>query len=183
MEALRIVLMAIAAGIVYGIVHDQVTARVAIEYFTVAHPRIIESEDPTLLGLLWGVIATWWVGAILGILLAVAARAGSRPKRAARDLVRPMAALLGTMAACALVAGVLGWLLGRSGAVVLLGDLARTIPEARHARFLGAWWAHMASYGVGAIGGIVLAALVWRRRGPQAHSAKFATGPSPGVSS
>ena len=75
MAGLRIVLLAVAAAIAYGILHDQVTARVAIEYFTVAHPRIVESEDPTVLGLVWGVVATWWVGAILGTLLAVAARA------------------------------------------------------------------------------------------------------------
>jgi hypothetical protein len=167
MAVLRIVLLAVAAAILYGIVHDQVTARVAIEYFTVAHPPIVDSEDPTVLGLLWGVIATWWVGAILGILLAVAARAGSRERRTARDLVRPVAVLLGIMAASALAAGVLGWILGRSGTVVLLGDIARAVPTARHARFLGVWWAHLASYAVGAIGGLVLAIRVWGARNPR----------------
>lgn len=183
MAALRIVLMAVAAAILYGIVHDQVTARVAIEYFTVAHPRIVASEDPTVLGLVWGVVATWWVGAILGTLLAVAARAGGRPKRTAKDLVRPVAILLAIMAACALVAGVLGWALGRSGAVVLLGDLARDVPQARHARFLGAWWAHIASYGVGAIGGLVLAIRLWLGRRAQATGAPAPARPSHGVPS
>lgn len=164
MAAIRIVLLAIAGAVLYGIVHDQVTARLSLEYFTIAHPPIVDSEDPTVLGLVWGVVATWWVGAILGVLLAVAARAGSRPRRSARDLVRPIAVLLGTMAACALLAGLLGAFLGGSRAVVLLDPFASRVPDARHARFLGAWWAHVASYAVGAVGGLVLAAWVWRGR-------------------
>jgi hypothetical protein len=164
MAAIRIVLLSIVAAVLYGIVHDQVTARVAVEYFTVAHPLIIDSEDPTALGLFWGVVATWWVGAILGVLLAVAARVGARPKRSARELVRPIGILLATMAGAALAAGLLGGILGASSAVTLLEPLASQIPAARHARFLGVMWAHLASYGIGGIGGLVLAVLTWRSR-------------------
>ncbi|NIM70118.1 MAG: hypothetical protein GTN86_05960, partial [Xanthomonadales bacterium] len=60
--------------------------------------------SPTLLGLGWGVFATWWLGAILGIGLALAARGGKRPKSTARSLVRPIGILIGFMGALAIVA-------------------------------------------------------------------------------
>ena len=40
MQALLIILLCIFAAIVYGIIHDQITARVCIEYFTVGHPPV-----------------------------------------------------------------------------------------------------------------------------------------------
>ena len=95
MKSLSIVALAMAAAISYGIVHDQITARICLEYFTIGHPRLIASESPTVLALFWGVVATWWVGLPLGIALAVAARIGGRPKLTATDLVRPLAKLLG----------------------------------------------------------------------------------------
>jgi hypothetical protein len=58
-ESLKIILLCIVAAIVYGILHDQVTARVCVEYFTIGHPPIFHTDDPTLLALGWGVIATW----------------------------------------------------------------------------------------------------------------------------
>src|SRR5438046_4370100 len=100
MQSIGIVLMCIVTAVAYGIAHDQVTARVCVEYFTVGHPPIFRTEDPTLLGLGWGVIATWWVGVLLGVPLAIFARAGTRPKRSARSLVRPLAWLLVVKAGC-----------------------------------------------------------------------------------
>ena len=76
MEGVAIVLLAIVSAVVYGVVHDQVTARVCIEYFTIGHPPIFPTESPTLLGLGWGVVATWWAGLLLGVPLALAARPG-----------------------------------------------------------------------------------------------------------
>ena len=55
-----IVALALFAGIAYSILHDQVTARVCVEYFTVGHPRIFPTESPTLLAIGWGIVATWW---------------------------------------------------------------------------------------------------------------------------
>jgi len=90
-QSLGIVLMCVAAAVVYGIAHDQVTARVCVEYFTIGHPPIFGTDDPTLLAFGWGTLATWWVGLGLGVALAFVARAGSRPKRSAASLVRPVA--------------------------------------------------------------------------------------------
>jgi hypothetical protein len=163
-QSLAIVLMCVVAAVTYGIVHDQVTARVCVEYFTVGHPPIFATTDPTLLGIGWGIVATWWVGLALGVNLAIVARAGSRPKRSVGSLVRPTLCLLAVMAACALVAGVIGWLLARSGVLFLVGSLARKLPAERHVPFLADLWAHSASYLVGLFGGIVVMILVWRSR-------------------
>jgi hypothetical protein len=165
MQALRIVLLCILAAVTYGIAHDQITARVCVEYFTVGHPRVFGTDDPTLLGLGWGVIATWWVGLLLGIPLAIVARAGTRPRRSAGSLVRPILWLLSAMAVCALAAGVLGWFLARSGAVFLVGPIAGELPADRHTPFLADLWAHLASYIVGLLGGVVVMVMVWRSRG------------------
>jgi len=67
MEMVKIVLLCIVSAVVYGILHDQVTARACVEYFTIGHPPVFKTDSPTLLALGWGVIATWWVGLLLGI--------------------------------------------------------------------------------------------------------------------
>ena len=77
MTALRIIGLCVLAAVLYGVAHDQVTARVCVEYFTIGHPRILATESPTVLGLAWGVIATWWVGLVLGAPLAFAVYARS----------------------------------------------------------------------------------------------------------
>lgn len=165
MESLRIVLMCVVAAVCYGILHDQVTARVCVEYFTIGHPPIFGTDDPTLLGVGWGIIATWWMGVLLGVPLAIVARIGSRPKRSASSLIRPIGLLLVVMAVCAAVAGVIGWGLASRGAVFLMGPIAHELPPDRHVPFLADLWAHLASYVIGLIGGIVVIALVWRTRG------------------
>ena len=164
MEALKIVGLCVLAAVIYGVVHDQVTVRICLEYFTIGHPPTFDTESPTLLALGWGVLATFWMGLLLGVPMAVAARAGSRPKRDARALVRPIAVLLGVMAVAAAASGLLGFVLARQGGVVLVDPMASRVPADRHVAFLTALWAHSASYLVGALGGLVLIAKVWRSR-------------------
>src|SRR5215208_4042841 len=108
METLRIVGLALLAAVGYGVLHDQVTARICVEYFTIGHPPLFPTESPTLLALGWGVVATWWVGLPLGVLLSAAARVGARPKLTAAQLRRPVGVLLLAMGACAAIAGVVG---------------------------------------------------------------------------
>jgi hypothetical protein len=164
-QSLGIVLMCIVATVVYGTIHNQVTARVCVEYFTIGHPPVFDTRDPTLLGLGWGVSATWWVGLLLGVPLAVVARAGPRPKRSVGTLARPVGWLLAGTGVCAFAAGVLGWLLARIGVVFLVGSTARELPADRHVPFLADLWAHSASYLIGVVGGIVVMVQVWRSRG------------------
>jgi hypothetical protein len=164
LHSLAIVLTCVVAAVAYGIAHDQVTARVCVEYFTIGHPPVFGTDDPTMLGVGWGIIATWWVGLLLGIPLAFVARAGCRPKRSVGSLVRLVAGLLAVMGVCALLAGVLGWALGKLGVVYPVGPIARDLPADRRQRFLAAFWAHSASHLVGFAGGIVVIVLVWRSR-------------------
>ena len=56
-------------------------------------PPVFGTESPTLLGIGWGILATWWVGLLLGVPLAFAARAGS-PKRDAQSIFKPIGVLL-----------------------------------------------------------------------------------------
>jgi hypothetical protein len=163
-ESLKIILVCVAAAICYGIVHDQFTARICIEYFTVFHSPIFGTQSPTLLGIGWGVIATWWVGAFLGIMLAVAARAGSRPKLTAIALLRPIGKLLLTMAACAALSGFLGFVLAENNIVFPPDWVASCLPVTSHSRFVADWWAHNASYLSGFLGGIVVCIMAFRRR-------------------
>jgi hypothetical protein len=165
MKSIRIVLLGMAAAIAYGVLHDQVTARVCLEYFTVFHPPVFPTTNPTLLGLGWGIIATWWVGLPLGVILALAARAGSRrTKLQARELVRPVIATLLIVGLLAGVAGVCGWALASRGRLSLPPWLAARIPAEHQARFFAAWWAHSTSYLAGALGGLALGVVTWRRR-------------------
>jgi hypothetical protein len=167
-HSLGIVMMCIAAAVGYGIIHDQITARICVEYFTVGHPPVFGTENPTLLGLGWGIIATWWVGLLLGVLLAQAARAGSRPQRSAMSLWRPILGLLAVMAICAAAAGMFGWMLASIGAVHLVGPITQRLPAERHIPFLADLWAHSASYLVGLAGSVIVMVLVWRSRGQAA---------------
>jgi hypothetical protein len=171
MQFLGIILVCVLAAVGYGVVHDQITARVCVEYFTVGHVRVIDSDDPTTLGLVWGVIATWWAGLMLGVPLAVAARLGSRPKRSLASLRKPILLLLGLMAGFALAAGVIGYVIGTMGTIVLPAELKDRLPAAKWARFQACAFAHQMSYGVAFIGGGMTIAWVWatRKRMSVAH--------------
>jgi hypothetical protein len=117
MQSLKIILTCVVAAVLYGIVHDQFTSHICVEYFSVFHPPVFSTTSPTLLALGWGVIATWWMGAFLGVLLAFAARAGSRNKIDASELVRPTSKLLVAMGFLATVAGLTGYVLASRGAI------------------------------------------------------------------
>jgi hypothetical protein len=165
-QAVAIVVMSIAAAVIYGILHDQVTARVCIEYFTVGHPDLghpetFHSNNPTVIGIAWGFVATWWVGFMLGVPLAIAARAGSWPKRSARSLVRPIAILMAVNAVCAFIAGIAGWIAASRG---VSAEVVSFLPLEKRVPFIAVWYAHQSSYAVGFIGGVIVLTLVfyWR---------------------
>lgn len=104
------------------------------------------------------------MGLLLGIPLAAVSRWGSWPRVPPSALWRPIGVLLLCMATCAVIAGWLGYDASRSGAVGLMGPLASQVPKAKHHAFIADLWAHLTSYGVGFVGGIVLIAFVGRRR-------------------
>jgi hypothetical protein len=95
MEALKIAVTCVIAAVVYGIVHDQFTARICVEYFTIFHPPLFHTQSPTLLGIGWGIVATWWVAAFFAEPMILAVRAGRRPGLRASELLPSIAFLLG----------------------------------------------------------------------------------------
>lgn len=153
---LKIIGFCTLASVVYGVVHDQITARVCIEYFTIGHPRLFPGDSPTLHGLAWGIIATWWMGAVLGLGTAVVGRARVWPRLAWRDFLRPVIIVLLVMFITAAIAGVIGALAFDALNFRLADWLAEKIDPSRHIRFFAVGCAHSASYLVGAIGGVVL---------------------------
>ncbi|KAF0241267.1 MAG: hypothetical protein FD180_4542 [Planctomycetota bacterium] len=165
-----IVLLCSAAAVVYGIIHDQITARVCVEYFTIAHPPLVNSDSPTVLGFAFGAAATWWVGALLGVVLATCCEAGPWPRIPPRDLMKPILILLGAMAVLATSAGFIGYHVG-IGREQTDWWIYEGIPEIRMARFSADAWAHLASYAFGALGGVVLSTWALLRRHKLAHPA------------
>ncbi len=164
MQAIGIVLVSILAAVIYGILHDQVTARICVEYFTLGHPPVFNTADPTLLAIGWGTIATWWVGAMLGVPLVLVARVGSWPKRDIQSLLRPIAILMIVNAICAAIAGTIGWVATAGGWLRLPDFVAANIPPDKQIPFMADLWAHNSSYAIGFAGGIILLAFVVRSR-------------------
>lgn len=152
MHAVLIILLSTLAAIVYGIAHDLITTRICLEYFTVAHPPIFGgTHSLTLLALGWGVIATWWVGLPLGFLLAAAARVGNLPKLIARDFFIPLAIGLVIMLALAMCLGAYAF-----SNIPIPPRFVEVIPLEHHRHFMFNAAAHLASYAMGPILGIVL---------------------------
>lgn len=169
MESVKIVLLCILSAVVFGILHDQVTARVCADYFTIGHPTIFRTDSPTILAIGWGIIATWWVGLILGILAAPVSRLGSWPKFTAGQLVRPILLLLTIMACVSFLTGLIGFFVAGAGGVWLIEPLASRVPTSKHQAFLADLWAHLASYAAGFLGGIAVCSWVLFRRWRMKH--------------
>lgn len=164
MKSLSIIGMSILACVIYGIIHDQITARLCVEYFTVFHAPLFGTDDPTLLGIGWGILATWWVGLFLGVPLAMVSRAGKLPKRSANDLIRPLAVLMFVAACVATTAGIVGFVAASNGWIWMVEPWASRVPAEKHILFLADLWAHNASYAAGFVGGLVMMAIIWRGR-------------------
>lgn len=98
--SLAIIFGSIGLACALGLALDSVTAHVAVEYFTVYHPKVVESEDPWIMALIWGVIASWWFGLIAGAILAIVnarLKPPVLPKRVLAVVARACAALWALM--------------------------------------------------------------------------------------
>lgn len=164
LESAKIILLAMGAVIVYGIVHDQIAIRVCPEYFTVAHPHILNTDSLTLIALGWGVVATWWGGLAAGILLAVAARVGSPQKFTWRKLLRKALILLLVMGVCATLAGFIGHWLSSTGQIPSVQAWGSMLSIEKQPGFMADLFAHAISYFVGGVGSIIIAlTIAWQR--------------------
>ena len=165
MDKLKIIFLCTLAAMGYGVLHDQITARICLEYFTVAHPPLFHTASPTRLAVYWGMAATAGIGLAWGTVLALVSQSAGLPPIPAGRLGREILVLSAVMGVCALGAGVAGFYLSRQGAISIPAALAAPIPAARHDRFMAVWFAHMASYLVGFTGAGVLIFRVWKARG------------------
>ena len=160
-EWLLIPLLVVSGAVVYGVLHDLVTAHVSTPYFSEFHPPVWGgTEKPIVLALVWGVIATWWPGLLMSIPITIAARLGREPRMGAKDLVKPLGTLLASMAICAAVAAVIGATAGRH--TFDASTFGWTTGERR--RLSAVYFAHLTSYGVAFFGGFALCGwIAWRR--------------------
>jgi hypothetical protein len=68
-ELLVFLFQVVCLACLLGLAIDVVTANVAVEYFTVHHPHVVDSRSPWVMALVWGIGASWWFGLIAGVLL------------------------------------------------------------------------------------------------------------------
>lgn len=153
----------IGAAIIYGVIHDQATVRISREYFTVFH-HDIGAKSPTMMALYWGIVATWWVGAGLGLMIAIVSRVGRAPKVEPLEVLVPIVYLLLFTMLMAILAGIGGGIAGSNGWLEIGEQWREKIPAERRVGFLVNLWAHRASYAAGAIGGVFLAGWIAGRR-------------------
>ena len=159
-----IILLCMGTAILFGIVHNQFTVRISLEYFTIGHRALISSTSPTLMGIAWGVHPNWWVGLGLGVLLAITGKAGKWPKRSAMSFVKPLLLLFLISGIASAAAGILGHRLAGSGVLGLYEPLSSAVPASGHAAYISALWMHTASYTAASMGGLIISLLVFTGR-------------------
>ncbi len=164
-QVAKIILLCTLATVAYGVVHDQVTAHVCVEYFTKAHPPLFHTTSPALLGLCWGIAASIGPGIIVGALLALVSQSAGLPPTPIQPLLKTVCVLLTLMAISATLAGIAGYELSRRSIITLPLSLKDSVPESQHDRFMAVWFAHAASYLVGLAGSSLVILRLWLRRG------------------
>lgn len=154
----HIVLGSIGFACALGISVDLVTANVAVDYFAVHHPKIINTQNPWALAIVWGVAASWWAGAISGIIVATANYRRALPHKTSRIFKW-------TLIGCLLI-----WVIMIS---IVLGvyAFAGTIPEEIRRptfeydrRLVAVAMAHQFEYALGAVVTLAIALLTWRMK-------------------
>lgn len=155
---LTIVLGTTVLACLLGISLDLVTANVAVEYFSVYHPHVVDSESPWILALVWGVIASWWAGAIAGTVVATVNHLRAQPLEA-------HCILRWGVAACVVL-----WLV-MIAVLVAVYLLAGTLPEAQRRptfehdrRLMAVAMAHQFEYLLAGIAMVVIAIKTWWRK-------------------
>lgn len=161
-ESVKIFLFVVLAVVGYAVVHDQLTARICLEYFTIAHePTIVKSDSPTVVGLAWGIYSTWWVGVVFGVASATLAQIRFWPRVAFRELVGPVVYMVLTIAIASLVVGAVAYLLAEHGDLEIGSLMASVIEPEKHSGFVSNRWSHRAAHAVGLFGGSAICAGIW----------------------
>lgn len=155
---LTIVIGCVGLACVLGICLDLVTANVAVEYFSVHHPQIVETESPWVLAIVWGIGASWWFGAISGVIVATINHRRQEP-------LEPTPIFKWVSIACFAI-----WLIMIA---ILLGvfAIASMVPEESRRptfdddrRLIAVAMAHQCEYILGAMALLIIAMKTWRSK-------------------
>lgn len=142
-----------------GIAIDLVTANVAVEYFTVHHPHVVDSTSPWVMALVWGVAAAWWFGLIAAALL------WWMNVRRVSPLPRPRIVRMIVPALIAIWVIMMGILVGVYAIASLVPDSRRGPTFEHDRRLMAVALAHAGEYVLGGIAVIVLMMRVARVKG------------------
>lgn len=141
-----------------GVALDLVTAHVAVEYFTIHHPHVVDSESPIVMALIWGIGASWWFGLIAAIPLWWANCRRAAPLTQTRIVSMVAKALLVTWAI------MMAMLVGFYSIGSLVPDRHRGPNFEHDRRLMAVALTHMTEYVLGAIVAIVLVVRILRLR-------------------
>lgn len=154
----KIIGMGVVAAISYGIINDLISTHINFDYFKDLHlthhgrvtlaryPFVYDSQSRILYSLLWGTIATWWLGLPIGVLSAAAARLGSSTeKRTWHDLVNATLVMMGGTLAGSLLSAGMSYLVFRSS-------------------FFAVAAMHNSAYLLALISGLTLPLVIWDTR-------------------
>jgi hypothetical protein len=168
-----VLLAAVAAALLYGIINDQITVTISWEYFYYGKElskQLGPAIPPDALALRWaaakvGMMATWSAGLIFGVALLLS----NNPSRSlprlpyARLVWVGLPTMLGTAATC----GIIGGLLGYRGALARLSPDFLDMVRAnifRPSHFMATWGVHLGGYVGGLLGTVIAMGLVLHQR-------------------
>ncbi len=145
-DFLKLFLVCACSTLAYGIIHDQITARMCIEYFNsnavpenrhrLDNLSFLSRNSPIAVGLVMALCETFLPAILIGAAVSSAARVGSTPKLKLRDLSMQIAGLFGIVAISSCGAGLIGCLIGEVffGAI-LSQNRQRHVPQAKNGLF------------------------------------------------
>ena len=169
----KIVGMCVRGAVLFGEIQDHSLIRYCPEYFSVFHPDVFRTDNPILLALGWGFLATWWVGLILGAILVACARSGDWPRLRWQNLAPGVLLIFLATGIATAATFAVAWSVGFEAPWDLLGPFADYSPPVRQKVSI-MLAAYNASYATAFLGGLALAAWTVRRRMKLARGARFA---------
>lgn len=162
-----LVLSAAVLAAVFGALHDQLSYTVSAEYFT----RFkfiqfafwgVDTMPPRLGAAVVGIIATWWVGLLAGIIVAAAGFRHRHPTAMRRATWRAYRVLASCAVAAGLAGLVLGWLVFGPNEHAPYVDWWRPAGLVSPRRFYAVGMMHNGSYLGGVVGTVAALVSQWQ---------------------